>query len=77
MEEKHAQNGHKLTALEEEVLTKRVLGADKWGFSIRPEVLRGMAQILLSECTRDPTATIGAVRDPVLSFRATANGLNN
>jgi hypothetical protein len=52
-------NGHKLTALEEEVLTKRLLDADKRGFSIRPEFLRGMAQILLHERTQDPTATIG------------------
>ena len=51
-------NGHKLTALEEEVLTKRLLDADKRGFLIRPEYLRGMAQILLHERTRDPTATI-------------------
>jgi hypothetical protein len=26
------------------------LDADKWGFSIRLEFLRGMAQILLCEC---------------------------
>lgn len=39
-------NGHKLTAIEEESLVKRLLDADKQGFSIRPEFLRGMAQIL-------------------------------
>ena len=52
-------NGHKLTIFEEEVLAKRLLDADKRGFSIRPEFLRGMAQILLSERTRDPSSTIG------------------
>lgn len=52
-------NGHKLTALEEEALTKQLLDADKRGCSIRPEFLRGMAQILLRECIRDPTATLG------------------
>jgi len=36
-------NGHKLTVLEEEVLVKKLLDADKRGFSIRPEFLRGMA----------------------------------
>jgi hypothetical protein len=48
-----------LTELEEEVLAKRLLDADKRGFSIRPEFLRGMAQILLRERTGDPVATIG------------------
>ena len=52
-------NGHKLTIFEEEVLAKRLLEADKRGFSIRPEFLRGMAQILLSERTQDPSSTIG------------------
>lgn len=52
-------NGHKLTAIEEEVLTKRLLDADSRGFSIRPEFLRGMAQILLRERTQDSTATVG------------------
>lgn len=52
-------NGHKLTALEEEVLAKRLLDADKRGFSIRPEFLRGMAQILLRERTRDSSITVG------------------
>jgi hypothetical protein len=52
-------NGHKLAIFEEEVLAKRLLDADKRGFSIRPEFLRGMAQILLSERTRDPSSTIG------------------
>lgn len=42
-------NSHKLTATEEETLVKRLLDADKRGFSIRPEFLRGMAQILLRE----------------------------
>jgi hypothetical protein len=48
--ETHA-NGHKLTAIEEETLVKRLLDADKQGFSIRPEFLRGMAQILLHKCS--------------------------
>lgn len=52
-------NGHKLTAIEEESLVKQLLDADKRGFSIRPEFLRGMAQILLHERTQDPTAVLG------------------
>jgi hypothetical protein len=52
-------NGHKLTATEEESLVKRLLDADKRGFSIRPEFLRGMAQILLRERTQDSTAVLG------------------
>lgn len=44
-------NGHKLTEYEEEVLVKRLLYADKRGFSIRSEFLRGMTQILLHERT--------------------------
>jgi hypothetical protein len=52
-------NCHKLTAREEDVLAKRLLDADKRGFSIRPQYLRGMAHILLSERTQDPTAIIG------------------
>jgi hypothetical protein len=36
-------NGHKLTAIEEESLVKILLDADKRGFSIHPEFLRGMA----------------------------------
>jgi hypothetical protein len=42
-------SGHKLTAIEEDALVKRLLDADKRGFSIRPEFLRGMAQTLLHE----------------------------
>jgi hypothetical protein len=52
-------NGHRLTVIEEEALMKRLLDADKRGFLIRPEFLRGMAQILLRERTQDPTATLG------------------
>jgi hypothetical protein len=52
-------NGHKLTAIEEEVLVKRLLDADKRGFSIRPEFLRRMAQILLREHSQDSTAVLG------------------
>ena len=52
-------NSHKLTVIEEDVLVKRLLDADKRGFSIRPEFLRGMAQILLSECTKDSLQTLG------------------
>ena len=44
-------NGHRLSTLEEEVLVKRLLYVDKRGFSIRPELLCGMAQILLRERT--------------------------
>ena len=56
--ETHA-SGHKLTAIEEESLVKQLLNADKQGFSVRPEFLRGMAQILLRERTKDPTAVLG------------------
>jgi hypothetical protein len=52
-------NGHILTVLEEEALTKRLLDTDKRGFSIRPQFLHRMAQILLRERTQNPTATIG------------------
>lgn len=52
-------NGHKLAILEEEALVKKLLYADKRGFSIRPQFLRGMAQILLRERTQDPTAVLG------------------
>src|SRR5699024_697552 len=49
----------KLTEYEEEVLVKRLLDADKRGFSIRSEFLRGMAQILLHEHMQDPTTVLG------------------
>lgn len=69
-------NGHKLTAVEEEVLAKRALDADKRGFAIRPQFLREMAYILLRERTQDPTAIIGVNwaykftnRQPVLRTR--------
>ncbi|ODM14306.1 hypothetical protein SI65_10303 [Aspergillus cristatus] len=52
-------SGHKLTALEEEVLVKSLLNADRRGFSIQPEYLRGMAQILLCDHTQDSTAALG------------------
>src|SRR5699024_8436340 len=52
-------SGHKLTAVEEESLVKQLLNADKRGFSVRPEFLRGMAQILLRERTQNPTAVLG------------------
>jgi hypothetical protein len=52
-------NSHKLTALEEEVLAKRLLDADRRGFSIRPQFLRGMTHILLYARTNDPTSVIG------------------
>ncbi|XP_077660230.1 uncharacterized protein AFUA_2G03570 [Aspergillus fumigatus Af293] len=55
-------NSHKLTATEEETLVKRLLDADKRGFSIRPEFLRGMAQILLCERTQDSTAVLGRAK---------------
>jgi len=44
-------NGHKLTVIEEEVLIKQLLDADKQGFLIQPEFLHGMAQILLCKQT--------------------------
>ncbi|EAU29721.1 conserved hypothetical protein [Aspergillus terreus NIH2624] len=52
-------NGHKLTEFEEELLLKRLLDADTRGFPIRPEFLRGMAQVLLRSRLQDPTAAIG------------------
>lgn len=52
-------NGHKLTSIEEETLVKRLLDADKRGFPIRPQFLRGMARILLTERTNDSAAIIG------------------
>ena len=52
-------NGYKMTAIEEQVLSKRLLDADKRVFSIRPEFLREMAQILLRKRIQDPTATVG------------------
>ena len=52
-------NGHKLTPIEEETLVKRLLYADKRGFLIRPQFLRGMAQILLYERTQSPTSVLG------------------
>jgi hypothetical protein len=52
-------SGHKLTDFEEEALVKQLLDADKRGFSIRPQYLREMAQILLHKRTQDSTATIG------------------
>lgn len=52
-------NSHKLTALEEEALAKHLLDADRRGFSIRPQFLRGMAHILLCARTNDPTSVIG------------------
>jgi len=52
-------NGYKLTEVEEESLAKQLLDADKRGFAIRPEFLRGMAQILLRERSHDSTATLG------------------
>ena len=51
-------NGYKLTEIEEESLVKQLLDADKRGFAIRPEFLRGMAQILLRERLHDSTATL-------------------
>jgi hypothetical protein len=52
-------NGHKLTTIKEETLVKILLDADKRGFLIRPEFLRGMAQILLRKRIQDPTAVLG------------------
>lgn len=51
-------NSHKLTTIKEESLIKILLDADKQGFSIRPEFLRGIAQILLHKRTQDPTAVL-------------------
>jgi hypothetical protein len=52
-------NSHRMTVIEEKSLVKHLLDADKRGFFIRPEFLRGMAQILLRARTHDPTATLG------------------
>jgi hypothetical protein len=52
-------NGLKLYSIEEEVLLKRLLKADKQGFPIQPEFLRGMAQILLRERLQDHTTSLG------------------
>jgi hypothetical protein len=52
-------NSHKLTISEEEALIKKLLDADKRGFSIQPRFLREMGQILLRERTQDSTATLG------------------
>jgi hypothetical protein len=51
-------NGHKLQAIEEDTLLKRLLEADKRRLPIRPEVLCGMAQILLRNRLQDPTAAL-------------------
>mgnify|MGYP006900028190 CR=1 FL=1 len=51
-------NSYKLTVIEEEVLTKQLLDIDKQGFSIQPEFLCGMAQILLYKQTQDSTIFI-------------------
>jgi hypothetical protein len=40
-------------------IRKNLLDADKRGFSIQPEFLRGMAQILLCERTQDLIAVLG------------------
>jgi hypothetical protein len=48
-----------MTVIEEKSLVKHLLDADKWSFSIRPEFLHGMAQILLQVRTHDPTTTLG------------------
>ena len=56
--ETHSKN-HKLTAIEEESLVKQLLDADKRGFSVRPEFLRRMAQILLYEHTQDSSISLG------------------
>ena len=42
-------NSHKLTISEKKALVQKLLDTDKRGFPIRPEFLRGMAQILLRE----------------------------
>jgi hypothetical protein len=51
-------NCHKLTAYEEEFLTKHLLNAYKQSLSIQLEFLRGIALILLRERTQDPTTSI-------------------
>jgi hypothetical protein len=48
--------GHKLNQFEEEVLEKKLLEADKRGFSIRPEFLNGLAQIRYSRDLQDAQA---------------------
>jgi predicted HTH domain antitoxin len=53
-------NGYKLTEFEEELLLKRLLDADMRGFLIRPEFLRGMAEVLLCNRLQNPTAALGS-----------------
>jgi hypothetical protein len=50
-------SGHKLKAIEEKTLIKKLLEADRRGFPIRPKFLRGMTQLLL--CEYNPTAKRG------------------
>jgi hypothetical protein len=52
-------NGHRLKDFQESLL-KQLLEADKRGFLIRPEILRGMAQILLHYYSQNPAAELGA-----------------
>ena len=52
-------NSHIITEFEEESLLQRLLDTDKYRFPIRPEFLRGMAEILFCDHLQNPTATIG------------------
>ena len=52
-------NNHILSSIQEEVLVKQILNADKRGFPICPEFLRQMVQILLQEQTSTSTPNIG------------------
>jgi hypothetical protein len=51
-------SGHKLIVIEEDVLVKRLLDADKRGFLIYLEFLRGIAQTLLHGYSQDATAVL-------------------
>lgn len=55
-------SGYILSSIAEDALVKQLLDADRRGLLIRPEFLRGMAQILLREQTHDSTATLGVNR---------------
>jgi hypothetical protein len=52
-------SGHKLSAIEEQVLVMSLLDIDKRGFLIRPGFLRGMAHILLRERSQDANTVLG------------------
>ncbi|KAI2787018.1 hypothetical protein POX_f07371 [Penicillium oxalicum] len=52
-------NGHKLTLLEEDSLTKWILSMDSRGAAPRPSTVREMANILLAARGTNPLLTVG------------------